>query len=444
MSVVRRLWKLEGTIGRVAYLAGGIAGFALKYALDWTVVSFAFGHRWSPLGYWQLVRLNDRGAPAVSAEMFLVLLALSLPFLWFAMAMTLLRLRDAGRSAGWAALLFVPVANVLLFLVLSLLPPRRAEPRRDLSGVLESALFAVVASVAVATAAIAFTTRVVQTYGLGLFVAVPFCVGYLSALLHRRRHPQSQVQPFVVALFSILLLGGFLLALAWEGVLCLVMSLPLALLAAMLGAMLGSRSAATSGPAAVTRSYLAVGVLPLLLMGEAAVRGEAPVYRVDTAVIIEAPIGEVWNNVVSFSDIPAPPAWYFRAGIAYPLCASIDGRGVGAIRRCEFTTGAFIEPIEVWDEPRLLRFGVISNPAPLQELSPYGEIHPPHLEGFLVSRRGQFALRPLPDGRTEVTGTTWYQHHLWPAGYWRMWSDAIIHRIHLRVLDHVRQLSERV
>ena len=113
-----------------------------------------------------------------------------------------------------------------------------------------------------------------------------------------------------------------------------------------------------------------------------------------------------------------------------------------SIRRCEFTTGAFIEPIEVWNEPHLLRFSVTSNPQPMRELSPYGPIDAPHLTNFLVSHRGQFALRSLPDGRTEVIGSTWYQHHLWPAAYWRVWSDAIIHRIHLRVLRHVRELSE--
>ena len=147
--------------------------------------------------------------------------------------------------------------------------------------------------------------------------------------------------------------------------------------------------------------------------------------------------------MVTFSDIPGEPEWYFRAGIAYPLRARIAGRGVGAIRRCEFTTGAFIEPIEVWDEPRLLRFGVTANPQPMRELSPYGPIETPHLDNYLVSRRGQFALRALPGNRTEVIGTTWYQHHLWPASYWQLWSDAIIHRIHLRVLNHVKGLSER-
>jgi hypothetical protein len=30
---------------------------------------------------------------------------------------------------------------------------------------------------------------------------------------------------------------------------------------------------------------------------------------------------------------------------------------------------------------------------------------------------------------------------MWPAGYWRLWSDMIIHRIHGRVLEHVADLS---
>jgi hypothetical protein len=32
--------------------------------------------------------------------------------------------------------------------------------------------------------------------------------------------------------------------------------------------------------------------------------------------------------------------------------------------------------------------------------------------------------------------------HMWPAAYWQVWSDAIIHSIHARVLAHVRGLAE--
>jgi hypothetical protein len=79
----------------------------------------------------------------------------------------------------------------------------------------------------------------------------------------------------------------------------------------------------------------------------------------------------------------------------------------------------------------------------MKEWSPF-DIHPPHLENFLVSSGGQFRLIELADGRTRLEGKTWYRHTLWPETYWRWWSDYIIHRIHLRVLEHVKELAEDV
>jgi uncharacterized membrane protein YhaH (DUF805 family) len=442
IQLLRRLWHLDGTVNRAAYALAGVGGFALKFAIDWSIARLIFNHTWTPLSYWRVVGLSGQGDAWGTPWMFLTLLIVSLPFLWFGMTMTLLRLRDAGLSAGWAALFFVPVLNVLLFITLLHFPSRVVTRKRDLSGVMDSALFAVVGTAALATIPIAVATRGLGFYGLGLFIAVPFCVGYFSAFLYRRRFPEARAQVYVVALLSTLLLAGFLMALAWEGAICLAMAAPLGIVVAMIGAWCGMQSARINRPPNTGTAYMTVAILPLLLIAEAAANRPAPLYRVDSEIIINAPPQTVWKNVVTFADIAGQPQWYFRAGIAYPLRARITGHGPGAIRTCEFTTGNFIEPIEVWDEPRLLRFRVTANPPPMRELSPYGFIDAPHLHGFLVSEHGQFLLRPLPDGRTRLIGTTWYQHHLWPAGYWRIWSDAIIHRIHMRVLGHIKGLSE--
>ena len=99
----------------------------------------------------------------------------------------------------------------------------------------------------------------------------------------------------------------------------------------------------------------------------------------------------VWNNVIAFPDLPADRAWYFPGALRV-LNGRIVGQGVGAIRHCEFTTGAFVEPITAWEEPRLLAFDVAEQPAPMFELSPYRNVHPPHLDGFLRSTRGEFRL----------------------------------------------------
>src|SRR5207245_214235 len=106
---------------------------------------------------------------------------------------------------------------------------------------------------------------------------------------------------------------------------------------------------------------------------------QPPTSEVRTAIEVNAPPEKVWNQVVAFAEIPPPKELLFRAGIAYPIRAEISGHGAGAVRHCIFSTGPFVEPIEVWDKPRLLKFGVTTNPAPLEELTPYGHIDAPHL-----------------------------------------------------------------
>jgi hypothetical protein len=146
--------------------------------------------------------------------------------------------------------------------------------------------------------------------------------------------------------------------------------------------------------------------------------------------------------VVHFPDLPPPNQWYFRWGIASPQRARIDGQGVGAVRYCEFTTGTFVEPITHWEPGRRLAFDVTDQPAPMFELSPYRHVHPPHLDGYLRSNRGEFLSIALPGGRTRLEGRTWYAFDMFPQSYWTLWSNLLIQRIHHRVLSHIKQLAE--
>lgn len=40
-----------------------------------------------------------------------------------------------------------------------------------------------------------------------------------------------------------------------------------------------------------------------------------------------------------------------------------------------------------------------------------------------------------------LEGSTWYQIQVEPQGYWAPLSDYLIHRTHLRVLEHTRRAS---
>ncbi len=183
--------------------------------------------------------------------------------------------------------------------------------------------------------------------------------------------------------------------------------------------------------------------LPLTILASAQTTQAGPeLTSVTTSIVVEAPPETVWRNIVAFNELDAPDELMFRAGVAYPVRAEIKGEGVGAVRHCVFSTGPFVEPVTVWDEPRLLAFSVTKNPPTMDEMSPY-EIHPKHLDGHFVSERGQFLLVDLGGGRTRIQGTTWYRQSFGPSAYWQLWSDHIIHTIHTRVLRHIKQNSER-
>ena len=453
------LWRPSGTIDRGPYALVGILGFALKHNLD-RAVAHGFGRSWGPFNYWVPVRevprvLALRGQDAVFLE---TMVAISLPFIWIGVTLTLKRLRSARLPPALVLLFFVPFLNLLFFLALSLVPARDLPQQSDtIPSSQRSPLARIVPESALGSAAVSLLVTVplglgmallgsqlLVTYGWGLFVALPFAMGFAAALIYGVRQPRSLGGSVGVASLSVALLGLALLALVFEGIICLAMAMPLALPLAIFGGSFGylvqRRRWFHSGAPAFLSALLIF--VPSLQWTEHVIAPPSPVFVVRSAIDIQAPPERVWRQVVAFTRIPPPREFLFRAGIAYPIRAEIQGTGPGAERHCVFSTGAFVEPIEIWDEPHRLKFSVTSNPPPMEEWTLYSHVEPPHLHGFLMSEGGQFLLTPLPNGGTRLEGTTWYQHGLWPAGYWRLWSDVIIHQVHMRVLRHIRDEVE--
>jgi hypothetical protein len=66
----------------------------------------------------------------------------------------------------------------------------------------------------------------------------------------------------------------------------------------------------------------------------------------------------------------------------------------------------------------------------------------PELLGHLDAHRGQFELRDNGDGSATLIGRTWYTLHVRPAPYFDWWTHQIFGAVHLRVMRHIKQLSE--
>jgi hypothetical protein len=455
------LWSSEGAIDRGPYALVGLVGFGIKHNLDRALATFVFQRKWSLFNYWipldQAVRVTSL-APT-DRTFLLSMIVLSLPFIWVGVVLTMRRLRAAGLPAWLVVLFFALYLNLLFFVILCIYPSRRADDAQQslriggnpvLKRIIPennwgSAAMALVISSVLGAAATLLSVNVLAIYGWGLFVALPFCLGFFSVLLYGYHRPRSLRSCFAVAGLSVVLLGLMLLGLAVEGVICLVMAAPIGLILALMGGSMGYLIQQRHWDRLRTRATFSALLLfvPFLMGTEALKPQQPPILQVTTQMEINAPPETVWRFLTSFPTLPPPTEWPFRVGIAYPIRSTLRGSGLKAQRECQFSSGQFIEPIQVWQENERLVFSISGEPLVMEELSPYGHIHTRHVDGgYFQAQDAEFVLTRLPGSRTLLTGTSHYRNRMWPVSYWRLWSDAIVHQIHMRVFRHIKYLAE--
>src|SRR5579863_2056393 len=344
--MLKTLFSYEGPINRRDYVLIALIGVVIKQCLDLYVASL-FKHNWFPLSYLIPLGLPIDQMRAGDRLFMLTMLAVSLPFAWVGIAITVKRWRTIGWPWWLAFLFFVPIANIVSFVIAALWPerpeiaPSTSTPSwmkrfvpRDVFG---AALLAMFASAVLAAALVALATKGLSDYGWGLFAAIPFAQGTLAALLFSVHERRTIDQCIAVAVLSTCVTALALIAVALEGAICIAMALPLALCFAVLGAILGYhiQKARPGGSPTFAAFLVACLCAPAVMGAEVTFPNPSPVYMVQSSVVVDAPPNVVWRNVVSFPELPAPSEAIFKLGVAYPERARIVGHGVGAVRYCE-------------------------------------------------------------------------------------------------------------
>jgi hypothetical protein len=214
-----------------------------------------------------------------------------------------------------------------------------------------------------------------------------------------------------------------------EGAVCLLIGFPILFVCGFAGVLLG-RLLFKAKTARINLS-----VLPLLLiatLAEGKMRQDQR-HVVEDRILIKAPAAEVWNYVVSFPSIDtAPNYWLNAVGLPGPLATTCQGAFVGAARECIFSDGlVFKERVSEITPMRLLTFEIVEQP------------RDPELLGHLTLHRGQFQLIENNDGTTTLIGRSWYTLHMRPLWYFDWWTRDVTSHVHLRVMEHIKTLSER-
>jgi len=167
--------------------------------------------------------------------------------------------------------------------------------------------------------------------------------------------------------------------------------------------------------------------------------------QVVSVVEIDAPVSTVWANTVEIRNIAAselkPTFSHSVVGSPKPVDARMEGQGVGAVRKLEWTHGVqFEEVVTDWQQNRRLawdfRFTQDSIPDRV-------EAHIDVDSVYLKIASGDYVLQALPEGRTRLVLTTRYRMATPINAYCKLWGKVFLNDFHTTVLKVVKDRSER-
>jgi hypothetical protein len=378
-------------------------------------------------------------SPVAAAAGIAAILALTATLAWLSSR----RAAHDPEGQVLAALTMVPMIQ-LASVALLLFWPRREpaadeiEPEAAEPGA-KHVLQGVLAGGAIVVGAVLVSAVTFGAYGWGLFVLTPFLVGVTTGFIVNRRHMVPPGRTIALGLAAAVLGSFALIAVALEGLVCILMAAPLAAAMVAGGAMIGREAASARQRGGPLRC---IAVLPAVFALEAAMPPDVA-FVTDRSIEIAASPAAVWNALVSAAPIESPPGFVARAGLAYPVRGRILRAAVGGERVGEFSTGEARERITAWEQGRRLAFRVIDQPPAMEEMSPYRRVHAPHVEGYFETLETRFDLAGSAEGRTRLRVRATHRLALDPALYWAPLARWAIAANTDRVLEDIRVKAER-
>jgi uncharacterized protein YndB with AHSA1/START domain len=261
-----------------------------------------------------------------------------------------------------------------------------------------------------------------------IFVIVPILMGMVSAWFWIKIELKSKaligysiLNGLVAILLSYVFLG--------EGTICLLIVSPLIFIFITSGVFLGRSMFRKNNQ----RLNVSVVSLLFVVFVTDSLSEHNYVNLVADEMVIKATPEQIWKHVVAFDKIEKKDDyWLFQIGMPSPSQTTVDGYYKGAGRKCIFSNGyTFEEKIVTYEPNKDLTFDIIGQPLD------------PEIMGHIDILRGQFLLKDNGNGTTTLIGNSWYRLHVFPIWYYDIWAKSITRNVHLRVMEHIKELSEK-
>lgn len=203
-----------------------------------------------------------------------------------------------------------------------------------------------------------------EVMSVAFIFGVPLSLGFISVWFGPYRDTKKAFDLIVIPWLSSLACLACALSLVWEGIICVIIWLPLVIILSLIGGLLAGLCLAIF-KSKRDRNYC-VAVIALLPFAVSPLEHlhavSAEIKTVPTQIEIHASAETVWNQIRSVPMISEREQYFSVShllGFPRPLEAKLVGEGLGAVRYATFEKGVlFVETINEWDEPHRLSFSI--------------------------------------------------------------------------------------
>lgn len=282
---------------------------------------------------------------------------------------------------------------------------------------------------------------VFEVMSFAFIFGVPFVMGFLSVLLGRiRRWYVAIAFPQIPALAAL----ATALLLAWEGIICIALWLPLFMVLAAVGGLLGFAALRLLGRRGRRSALVIALVLPYgLAIPEAHLDLPREIRTVRTSIRIDATPHQVWREIVEVPSIGETEhafAWSHLIGFPRPVAARANGIGVGSFREASFERGVvFTERVTTFEPEKELSFSIHADPdsIPARALDQHVTVGGDYFDVL----EGTYRIVPR-DGGVELQLSSEYRLSTTFNGYAGLWTDFIMRDTQNYILRIVAKRAE--
>lgn len=239
-------------------------------------------------------------------------------------------------------------------------------------------------------------------YGVVLFCMLPVSVGLAAGMLPNKKP----------AIFGMLLALGISVAFLWlvgmEGLVCIVMALPII----GLGILAGWLIIRIVKHLTKKDDTMQFSLIPYFLFLSAIVvdnvwNGNTEHESVTTTITISQPSNIVYDHIKNVDTVTSSANFLHHLGLPYPRKCTLTEEAIGGLRICKFDEGDIVETITAIKKNELLEMDVTSYNMPGQR--------------WLSFEKDIYRLSGKDDSTT-ISRTTTYRSVLKPRLYWK-WME---------------------